>query len=93
MAYVLITHAVEDYTAWKIGFDGASDLRKSAGEIEYQVLKYEDKPNTIVHFSKWQSHSQARAFFESDKVKKIRKEFGVEDPKFVYLDALENGTL
>ena len=93
MTYVLITHEVIDYAAWKAGFDQASDLRKSAGEIEYQVLRFENDPNKIVHFSKWQSQDQAKEFFESDKVKEIRKELGVKDPVFVYLEELEQGML
>lgn len=62
MAYVLITHEVDDYAAWKKGFDQSSTLRKFAGETEYQVLRYEDEPNKIVHFSKWQSLAQAKVF-------------------------------
>lgn len=93
MAYVLITHEVDDYAVWKKGFDQSGDLRKFSGETEYQVLRYEDEPNKIVHFSKWLSLDQAKVFFESDKVKEIRNELGVKDPEFVYLDELENGTL
>jgi len=93
MHYVLITHEVNDYAAWKKGFDRAHDLRKSAGEIAYQILRYEVDANRVVHFSKWQSLDRAKAFFESDKVKDIRKELGVKNPKFVYLNELEAGTL
>ena len=93
MKYVLIIHEVGDYAVWKKGFDQASDLRKSAGEIDFQTLKYENDPNKIVHFSKWQSLDQARAFFESDRVKNIRTELGVKAAEFIYLDELENGIL
>ena len=50
MKYVLIIHEVEDYTAWKKIFDNASIIRKEAGEISFQVLKFENLPNKIVHF-------------------------------------------
>jgi quinol monooxygenase YgiN len=93
MRYVLIIHEVDDYAVWKEGFDQASTLRKSAGEIEYQVLSYRDVPNKIVHLSKWQSLGQAKVFFESDEVDKIREKLGVKAPKFIYLDELESGTL
>ena len=63
MEYVLITHEVDDYKEWKRGFDKASDLRKEAGEQEYQVLQYDGDPNRVVHFSKWQSLEKAKAFF------------------------------
>ena len=93
MNYVLITHEVDDYSVWKVGFDEASGLRKQAGEIEFQVLRFEDDPNKVIHLSKWQSLEQARNFFESDKVKEIRKKLGVKDPEFAYLCQLGKGVL
>lgn len=93
MEYVLIIHEVANYSEWKIGFDNASSLRKSAGEIEYQILEYEDEPNKVVHFSKWTSLQQARGFFESEEVQKIRDELGVKKPEFIYLQQKDFGTL
>jgi len=65
MNHVLIIHEVEDYKAWKIIFDNASSIRKEAGELSYQVLRYEEDPNKIVHFSVWSSIKAAKNFFES----------------------------
>jgi quinol monooxygenase YgiN len=93
MAHVLIIHEVEDYTAWKKVFDKAADIRKEAGEISYQVLKYENAPNKIVHFSIWTAHEAAKSFFESPKLVQIRVEAGVKAPDFIYLDELESGVL
>ena len=93
MDYVLITHVVADYPAWKKVFDDAADLRKTAGERSYQVLRYENEPNKIVHFSAWTSLAQARAFFESPRLIQIRKEAGVTAPEFVYLEPLTSGIL
>lgn len=93
MKHVLIIHEVEDYTAWKSIFDKASAIRKEAGEISYQVLKYEQEPNKIVHFSVWTSIDDAKSFFESPKLVQIRKEAGVKSPDFIYLDQLESGIL
>jgi quinol monooxygenase YgiN len=93
MDYVLIIHAVKDYSAWKQVFDGAADIRKAAGEQSYQLLKYESSANTVVHFSQWASLAQARAFFESPQLVQIRKDAGVEAPEFIYLNQLEVGTL
>ncbi len=93
MQYVLIIHEVENYTAWKKVFDSAAIIRKEAGERSYQVLKYENEPNKIVHFSEWTSITDARAFFESPKLVKIREEAGVKAPDFIYLDQLESGVL
>jgi hypothetical protein len=51
MGCVLIIHEVEDYPAWKIVFDNAQAIRKKAGELSHQRLKYQNNPSKIVHFS------------------------------------------
>ena len=88
MSYVLIIHEVADYPAWKKVFDGAAGLRRDAGERSYQVLKYQHDPNRIVHFSVWTSLDQARRFFESPQLVKIRAAAGVKAPEFIYLDQI-----
>ena len=93
MEYVLIIHEVEDYGAWKKIFDGAADIRKLAGELSYQLLKYDDNDNKIVHFSKWTSIANAKAFFESPKLIELRRQAGVKTPEFIYLNLLEEGVL
>jgi quinol monooxygenase YgiN len=93
MDYVLIIHEVEDYEAWKKVFDNATNIRKEAGERSYQVLKYENEPNKIVHFSAWTSTTDARKFFESPELVKIREIAGVKAPEFIYLKQLESGVL
>lgn len=93
MQYVLIIHEVENYESWKKVFDNAASIRKEAGERSYQVLKYENEPNKIVHFSAWTSIADTRAFFESPRLVKIREEAGVKTPEFIYLDQLESGVL
>ena len=93
MPYVLIIHEVEDYPAWKQVFDNAAGIRKEAGERSFQVLRYENEPNRIVHFSAWTSLADARAFFESPRLVRIREEAGVKAPDFIYLDQIEAGGL
>lgn len=93
MGYVLIIHEVNDFSEWKIGFDRAASLRKDAGELEYQVLQFENDANRVVHYSKWQSLEKAKEFFESDEVQKIREKLGVKKPEFIYLKQNESGIL
>jgi quinol monooxygenase YgiN len=93
MQHVLIIHEVEDYPAWKKVFDDASVIRRDAGERSYQVLKYQNEPNRIVHFSVWTSIDDAKRFFESPRLVRIRAEAGVKSPEFIYLEQLEAGTL
>ena len=93
MAHVLIIHRVADYPAWKAVFDEAAAIRKEAGEISFQVLRRQDEPNVIVHFSRWTSTAAAREFFESERLVRIRLEAGVEAPEFLYLEELDAGVL
>ena len=93
MKYVLIIHKVTDYTVWKNIFDEASCMRKEAGEISYQVLKYEGDSKKIVHFLVWQSLESAKQFFQSPELIKIRIDAGVKSPEFIYLEQLESGIL
>lgn len=93
MNYVLIIHEVENYTNWKFFFDNAATIRKEAGEISYQILKYEKDVNKIVHFSVWTSFQAAKNFFESPQIAQIRIDAGVKSPEFIYLDQLETGVL
>jgi quinol monooxygenase YgiN len=93
MSNVLIIHEVANYEAWKKIFDEAAVIRKEAGERSYQVLRYTNEPRKIVHFSAWTSHADAKAFFESPRLVRIRQEAGVKAPEFIYLEQLESGTL
>ncbi len=92
-AHVLILHEVADYPAWKAVFDGAATIRREAGERSYQVLHHTNEPRKIVHFSEWTSVADARAFFESPRLVKIREDAGVKAPEFIYLHLLESGVL
>jgi len=93
VAHVLIIHEVADFAAWKTVFDDAAGIRKQAGEVSFQVLRYENEPRRIVHFSEWTSTGDARRFFESPELVRIREEAGVVAPEFIYLEELDSGTL
>ena len=93
MPSVLIIHEVADYAHWKTAFDAAAGLRRDAGELSYQLLRFDDDANKVVHFSEWTSLAAARAFFQSAEVADIRRKAGVREPEFCYLERLEAGTL
>lgn len=93
MEYVLIIHEVESYPAWKLIFDRAAEMRKNAGEISYQLLRYDSDANNVVHFSRWSSLQAARRFFESPELIQIRKQAGVKAPEFIYLHEIEHRDL
>ncbi|ESS73791.1 hypothetical protein MGMO_10c00130 [Methyloglobulus morosus KoM1] len=93
MQYVLIIHEVDSYPAWKVVFDEAANIRKNAGEVSYQLLRYDNNADNIVHFSEWLSLDNARRFFESPELVEIRKKAGVKAPNFIYLQEIERGVL
>ena len=93
MKYVLIIHEVKDYSTWKKQFDQAADIRKVAGEISFQVLKFQHEPNKVVHFSNWDDLEKARSFFDSPEVQQIRLDAGVKTPEFNYLNLIDSGIL
>lgn len=93
MQHVLIIHEVAAYPVWKAVFDQAAGIRKKAGEISYQLLRYDNDANNIVHFSAWSSLEDARRFFESPELVEIRKTAGVKAPEFIYLQEIERGVL
>jgi quinol monooxygenase YgiN len=93
MFHVLIIHEVESYPAWKAVFDKAAGIRKGAGELSYKLLRYDIDANHIVHFSRWSSLDDARRFFESPELVRIREEAGVKAPDFIYLEEVEQGVL
>lgn len=93
MAWVLIVHEVAGYEAWKRVFDDAAQLRREAGERSFQVLRDEARPDHVVHFSKWTSTTDARAFFESPELERIRADAGVRAPEFLYLTEADRGVL
>lgn len=93
MPHVLIIHEVADYPAWKRIFDQAAEIRKRAGEISYQLLRYDSDANNIVHFSAWTSLDNARRFFESPELVEIREQAGVKAPEFIYLQEIERDVL
>lgn len=84
MQHVLIMHEVASYPAWKAVFDQASAMRKQAGEISYQLLRYDNQANRIVHFSEWSSLDAARRF-ESPELVEIRRKAGVQAPELVFI--------
>ena len=93
MIHLLIVHKVENYADWKKIFDDATVIRKAAGEISYQVFKYDDDANKTVHLSIWDDKQNAERFFNSPQLVKIRADAGVKSPEFIYLDLLEAGVL
>ena len=80
MAYMLVSHSVKDYDAWKSVFDSVSDLRKSSGEKSYQILRQENGSNSLVALFEWDSLDNARKYATSPELKEAMQRAGVTGP-------------
>ncbi len=61
-AYVIVTHPVKDFGAWKIVFDEFEQLRKEAGELTAVVLRHADDPNVVSVLNTWTRVDAAKTF-------------------------------
>tara|TARA_A100001037_G_scaffold286238_1_gene294432 strand:- start:408 stop:680 length:273 start_codon:yes stop_codon:yes gene_type:complete len=87
-AYVIVTHPVKDFGAWKIVFDEFEHLRKEAGELTAIVLRHADDPNVVSVLNTWTSVDAAKTFIASEEVKKGMGEAGVTaPPTFVFANS------
>jgi heme-degrading monooxygenase HmoA len=91
--YVLIIREVADYLKWKDIVDQAAGIRRTAGEIDYQLLASSSDETQLVHFFRWRSLEAAKLFFESDELVRIRHVARVQSPEFLYLRQIEQTTL
>ena len=60
--YVIVTHPVKDFDAWKKVFDEFEQARKEAGELSAIVLRHADDPNVISVLNTWTTVDAAKAF-------------------------------
>jgi heme-degrading monooxygenase HmoA len=87
MAVLLIQHTVKNYSDWKKGFDGASQLRKSFGEVSTKVYRDASDGNKITVVNQWDSLANAHKFAASAELKAAMEKAGVVGaPSVSFLD-------
>jgi len=90
MVYLLIRHPVESYTKWKPLYDADAENRKKAGSLGAQLMRSVQNENELVVITTWPDVQSARAFVESEALKKTMEEAGVVGaPEIVYLEEVE----
>ncbi len=65
MIYTLATHTVEDFAKWKTVFDGSIEMRKSAGELSFQVFQDASDQKKVTVLNEWESKEKAETFFDN----------------------------
>jgi heme-degrading monooxygenase HmoA len=90
MTYVLVLHHVEDYSRWKVVYDGDRAVRKDRGSKGSSVLRNADDPNHLVVITEWENLESAKNFAESEDLKNTMQKAGVIGrPAVFYLEELE----
>ena len=86
--YVIVTHPVKDFDAWKKVFDEFEQAQKEAGELSAIVLRHADDPNVISVLNTWTTVDAAKAFLASEEIKTGMGEAGVTaPPTFVFANS------
>lgn len=80
MAWIHVTHTVEDYEAWKAAFDAFATDKREYGWKQSMVFHKEGEPNTLVVMEEFETRRQAHAFLESKKLRDAMKKAGVSSP-------------
>ncbi len=86
MINVLGQLKVESYDKWKPAFDERSTMRKEAGSKEAILFRNSDDPNDVMILFKWDNKENAQKYLESESIKKLLKNIGVDIVKITYLD-------
>ena len=91
MIYIYVHHTVEDYAAWREGFDAHDSARKAAGATdEAYIMQTVDNPNEITAILGWSDVEKATAFIQSPELKAAMEKAGVTSPPEVrFLKATE----
>ncbi len=87
MKHILVRHKVKDFDAWRTFFDADAENRRTIGSKGGVVLRALDDPNMVYILYEMEDIEKAKAFFQSDQLKKTMENAGViGEPHIHYLD-------
>jgi hypothetical protein len=93
MAWLHISHRVEDYPKWKEMFDSTAEYKRSNGWKGYRLLAIEGDQNHVLVMEEFETEDRAREFLGSDYLKEAMSRGGVSDePDILVVELLEEGT-
>lgn len=82
--YMLVRHKVRDFAQWKPDYDSDLPTRKEAGLAEKYLLHSEKDPNEVIVLFEASDLNKAKAFANSDDLKKVMQHAGVIDKPDIY---------
>jgi hypothetical protein len=77
MGTLIIQHRVKDYKKWRKTYDAHAPARRKAGLTSAQVYRGADDPHRVAILFRVKDVERARAFGESDDLRKAMKAAGV----------------
>lgn len=84
MANMFVRGTVGDYALFRATFDGAADMRKSAGATGTTVYRSAEDPNEITIRADFPTMDQAKAFAASEDLREAMQRAGVEGPPEIW---------
>lgn len=77
MVRMFVRHKVNDYAAWRKGYDDFEPARKSMGVTGHAVYQLVDDPNDVTAYHDFDSLEAAQAFAGSDELRNAMQNAGV----------------
>ena len=74
MAYLMGRASVEDYAAFRKGFDGAQEERKAAGALSSSVFQSVDDPNEVIVEIEFSTADAAKAYMDSEALRQRQQQ-------------------
>ena len=77
MTTMFVRHTVADYKAWRKVYDEVALFQKANGVTAQAVYQAADNPNDITVTHEFTSLEAAKAFVDSEELKKVMQRAGV----------------
>lgn len=87
-SHLLIRHKVQDFAAWKQGYDAHLPKRAEAGLTEKYLLRGDADPNEVILLFEAQDMGRAKAFSGSADLRERMQQLGVVgQPELYFLNS------
>ena len=84
MASIVRRSRVEDYARWKTVYQAGEAARQAAGWRDQEVFRNPDDPNEIVILTEVDDVERARAYAESEEVRRRQRASGLLETTYYY---------
>ena len=85
MTRLFVRHDVEDYSAWRSGYDRYATLRGEYGVKGDGVYQNTSDPNDVTVWHDFDSTEAAESFVKADELAEAMQELGVSGPPQIWI--------